>query len=225
MVAWSEGGFKLVWLEVPLDRVELIPAAAATGFTFHHAGEPSAMMVRRLQADAFIPPYATHYIGIGGVVLNARDELLVVVEKYHSTSRPGFYKLPGGALNQGEHLADAAVREVLEETGIRTEFQGLVCLRHWHGYRYGKSDIYFVARLAPVSHEIVHDLHEIAECRWMPVEEYLGHTTVHNFNKSIVRAALSSRGLKSTWIEGHDDPSRREFFMPREFSDRDQGEE
>lgn len=211
---WQEEGNKLVWLEAPITRAELIPAAVNMGFIFHHSTDGYLMMVLRLQPNAFIPPYATHYVGIGGVVLNERRELLVVVERYHRVSRPGFYKLPGGALTQGEHLVDAAIREVYEETGVRTKFEALVCLRHWHGYRYGKSDIYFVARLSPLSEEINLDQTEIEECRWMPVDEYLNHPTVHSFNKAIVRAALDSQGLESMWIEGYDDPKMREFFMP-----------
>jgi hypothetical protein len=62
----------------------------------------------------------------------------------------------------------------------------------------------------------VQDQDEIEECLWMPVEEYLNHDTVHSFNKAIVRAALNSRGLRSTWLEGYDDPKAREFFMPYE---------
>lgn len=214
LVQWKDEGNKLVWLEVPIERSALIPLAVGMGFFFHHSSDNYLMTVLRLQPNAFIPPYATHYVGIGGVVLNARRELLVVVEKYHRMSRPGFYKLPGGALTQGEHLAEAAVREVFEETGVQTKFEALVCLRHWHGYRYGKSDIYFVARLSPLSEEILQDQQEIEECRWMPVDEYLAHETVHNFNKMIVRAALNSHGLESTWLEGYDDPKVREFFMP-----------
>jgi 8-oxo-dGTP pyrophosphatase MutT (NUDIX family) len=218
MEKWMADEFKLVWLEAPLTHAELMPVAVQMGFFPHHATEEYVMLVKRLQANAFIPPYATHYIGIGGVVLNEKQELLVVVEKYHKMSRPNFYKLPGGALQAGEHLADAAIREVYEETGVETKFDGLVCLRHWHGYRYGKSDIYFVARLVPISQEIKQDHEEIAECRWMPVEEYLGHQTVHAFNKTIVRAALQSQGLQTTWIEGYDDPKAREFFMPVEIA-------
>ncbi|MFN8491145.1 MAG: NUDIX domain-containing protein [Caldilineaceae bacterium] len=219
MQQWTEQEFKLVWLETPIQRSELIPIAVGMGFIFHHSTDHYLMLVRRLQANAFIPPYSTHYIGIGGVVLNEKQELLVVVEKYHKVSRPNFYKLPGGALQAGEHLVDAAIREVFEETGVQTKFEGLVCFRHWHGYRYGKSDIYFVARLSPLSEEITQDHDEIEECKWMPVDEYLNHPTVHNFNKQIVRAALHSRGLRPSSIEGYDDPKTREFFMPVELSE------
>ena len=163
---------------------------------------------------AYIPPYASHYIGAGGVVLNDRRELLVVCEKYRRTGRP-YYKLPGGALHAGEHLVEGVVREVREETGVHAQFDALVCFRHWHGYRHGKSDIYFVCRLSPLSEEVNMQAEEIEECRWMPVEEYLGSEFVSVFNKRIVEAALSSPGVAPTEIEGYADPSKYEFFMPK----------
>jgi 8-oxo-dGTP pyrophosphatase MutT (NUDIX family) len=164
--------------------------------------------------NAFIPPYSTHYIGAGGVVLNQSRELLVVSEKYRARRGPA-YKLPGGALHPGEHLADAVIREVLEETGVHTCFEALVCFRHWHGYRYGKSDIYFVCRLRPLSHAISMQVDEIAECLWMPVDAFLTDTGVSTFNQEIVRAALQSPGLLPSRIAGFDDQDKREFFMPR----------
>jgi 8-oxo-dGTP pyrophosphatase MutT (NUDIX family) len=146
---WKSQGYLVVWLQVPIAKSALIPAAVEAGFTFHHSGESYLMMTHRLVEDAFIPPFATHYIGVGGVVLNDESELLVVCERYRRPGQQPFYKLPGGALQPGEHLVDAVMREVLEETGIKTQFEALVCFRHWHGYRYGKSDIYFVCRLRP----------------------------------------------------------------------------
>jgi 8-oxo-dGTP pyrophosphatase MutT (NUDIX family) len=212
---WQAEGFRLVWLDVPIARAALIPVAVAAGFTFHHSNEGDLMMTRRLVEDAFIPPHATHYVGVGGVVLNARRELLVVCEKHRRTSQR-YYKLPGGALHPGEHLVDAVLREVLEETGVRAQFEALVCFRHWHGYRYGKSDIYFVCRLTPLSEDVTMQAEEIEECLWMPVEEYLASDLVSVFNKRIVRAALASPGVTPEWIEGYGDPARYEFFMPRD---------
>jgi 8-oxo-dGTP pyrophosphatase MutT (NUDIX family) len=213
--AWTAEGFRLVWLKVPIARAALVPVAAQAGFVFHHSNEGDVMMTRRLVEDAFVPTHATHYVGVGGVVLNARRELLVVCEKHRRTSQR-YYKLPGGALQPGEHLVEAVLREVLEETGVRAKFESLVCFRHWHGYRYGKSDIYFVCRLAPLSEEVTMQAEEIEECLWMPVDEYLVSDLVSPFNRRIVRAALSSRGVLPEWIEGHTDPARYEFFMPDE---------
>jgi len=210
---WTSAGHRLVWLDVPLARAALIPVAAAAGFFFHHSNESDVMMVRRLVDGAFIPTHATHFIGVGGVVLNERQELLVVCERHRRTSRP-YYKLPGGALQPGEHLIDAVLREVLEETGVQVKFEALVCFRHWHGYRYGKSDIYFVCRLSPLSHDVTMQAEEIEECFWMPVAEYFESDLVSAFNKRIVRAALDSPGVIPEWIDGYADPARYEFFMP-----------
>ena len=219
MSEWGAEGFKVVWLELPIARASLVPVAVEAGFSFHHSGEDYLMMTHGLVADAFVPPFASHYIGAGGVVLNG-DELLVVHEKY---GRPGggrFYKLPGGLLHTGEHLAEGVVREVFEETGVRTRFNALVCLRNLHGYRYGKSDMYLVCRLEPLSYEISAQAEEIEECLWMPLELYFNAENVSPFNKRIVRAALESPGLAPARIEGYEDPRKHEVFMPGESTER-----
>lgn len=205
---------KVIWLEIPTEQVQLIPTAFEKGFKFHHAETSYAMLTLEVEAGAFIPPYATHYVGVGGVVLNDEKELLVVSEKYRLGGRGPSYKLPGGALLPGEHLEEAAVREVEEETGVHTEFESLVCFRHWHGYRYGKSDIYFVSRLKPLSNQITIQEEEIAECLWMPVADFLGSDSIHVFNKTIVTAALTSPGVSPINIDGYEPAERFEFFMP-----------
>lgn len=212
---WIAEGFRLIWLDLPIARAALVPIAVAEGFFYHHADEDEIVLVKRLVPDAFVPTHATHYVGVGGVVINDRNELLVVCERHRRTQQR-YYKLPGGALQPGEHLVDAVIREVVEETGVQARFERLVCFRHWHGYRYGKSDIYFVCRLSPLSQDISKQDAEIEECLWMPVEDYLSHELVSPFNKRIVRAALSPTGVMPEWIDGHTDPARYEFFMPDE---------
>lgn len=231
LAAWIEQGRRVAWLEIPIALSRLIPVAVEAGFTFHHSGDTETnsaetgganvgggylMLTLCLQPDAFVPPYASHYIGAGGVVINEHQELLVVWEKAHRRDGRRYYKLPGGALLKGEHLVDGVIREVREETGILTRFESLVCFRHWHGYRFGKSDIYFVCRLSPLNHEIAIQAEEIEESLWMPVQHYLSSDDVGIFNKHIVQAALDSRcPLIPTWIEGyHSELDRREIFMP-----------
>ena len=213
--AWRGEGYRLAWVEIPLPRAALVPVAAEAGFTYHHCGETYVMMTLRLEDAAFIPPHASHYIGAGGVVLTEDLELLVVSEKYQRRHPgPPRYKLPGGALHEGEHLAEGVVREVLEETGVHARFDALVCFRHWHGYRYGKSDIYFVCRLSPLSKKITIQEEEIAECLWMPVEAYLEAEGVSPFNKRVVQTAMRSAGIAPCEVEGYAEPERYEFFMP-----------
>ena len=213
---WADRGFQVVWLEIPIAKSHLISVATDAGFSYHHCGEDYLMLTHRLVDGAYIPPYATHYVGVGGAVLNDKRQLLVVLEKIDCTRRPYYYKLPGGALRPGEHLVDGVVREIREETGIDTRFESLVCFRHWHGYRYGKSDIYFVCRLSPLTQQITAQEREIEESLWMPVERFLTSEHVGVFNKRIVQAALEVKcGLVPGWIEGYQvDPGIREIFMP-----------
>lgn len=211
---WTQRGHPLIWLEIPIHRAALVAEATAQGFTFHHTTEAALTLTYRIHPNALIPTYATHYIGAGGVVINAQRELLVVSERHRRDPSRPHWKLPGGALHPGEHLAEAVAREVLEETGVQAQFQALICFRHWHGYRWGKSDIYFVCRLTPISEEIVIQLDEIEQARWMPTDQYLADEHVSIFNKKIVRAALETPGIPTTWVEGYADPSRYEFFLP-----------
>jgi ADP-ribose pyrophosphatase YjhB (NUDIX family) len=54
-------------------------------------------------------------VGLGALILKGDRVLLV------QRGRPplkGYWSLPGGLLETGEHLADAICREVLEETGL-----------------------------------------------------------------------------------------------------------
>ena len=210
---WKENGRRVIWLDLDREHAALVPAAVEAGFEYHHTDTDSVTMTVRLVEAAHVPPYATHYVGVGGVVLKDPETLLVVSERFRR-GRPVYYKLPGGALLPGEHIKDAIIREVREETGIETEFVSLACFRHWHGYRYGKSDIYFVCRLNAVTTEISRQIDEIDECMWMPVNEYLHHPLVHAFNRRVVRAVFESTGMAPNVIEGYGTPETHELFMP-----------
>lgn len=201
---------KLIWLFISTGDSELVPAAAKAGFFYHHADTAGIQMLFKIRSDAFVPNYATHYIGVGGVLLDEANNLLVVQEKHHKKKH---YKLPGGAVEPEEHLAKAAVREVFEETGIRSQFLSLNGFRHWHGYRYGKSDIYFICRLQPLDFRITPDENEIAEARWMPLEHYLNDPTTLSFNRKVVETTLNTSGLTLAEIEGYGSPETHEMLF------------
>ncbi len=93
----------------------------------------------------------------------------------------------------GEHLIDGVVREVLEETGVQAAFEALVCFRHWHGYRWNKSDIYFICRLSALSEEITAQANEIEEAKWMPVDEYLAS----EYRQPVQQTRRASRRCKA----------------------------
>lgn len=213
---WQAEAYRFAWLHFPVEKAHLVGLAAAQGFAYHHIEGSTLTMLKRLVPNAEGPPNASHYVGVGGIVINGRNELLTIREKYHD-GRPAFYKFPGGFVYPGEHLAAAAVREVWEETDIQTEFHGVVGFRHWHINRFGKSDLYFVCRLTPLSETIQRQVSEIAESIWMPVEQFLLHKEVSAFNRNFLELALKGVGLETAEFENYPGAERRdkiELLLP-----------
>ena len=59
-----------------------------------------------------------------GVVCLKGDEVLLI--RRGTPPRQGEWSLPGGRIEPGERLADAALRELREETDVEAELIGLI---------------------------------------------------------------------------------------------------
>ncbi len=62
-------------------------------------------------------------IGVGAVVFRGADVLLI---RRGKAPFMGQWSIPGGGLDEGERLEDAARREVMEETGVEIRLLGLI---------------------------------------------------------------------------------------------------
>ncbi len=211
---WTAEGLLLVWIKIARSQAAHIPVAIKQGFRFHHSQPEYVLLTRPLVDNPLIPPYATHYIGVGGVVVDDHDNLLVVSETYRQDLTRPFWKLPGGLLDPGEHLVHGVQREIWEETAIETAFEHLVGMWHGHEFFFGKSGIYVVFRLRPLTRAITKDDREIEECRWMPLTEYMAHPDVSDFNRAIVKAGIQVPALRVTAMNGYPRPEKHEFFFP-----------
>ena len=78
-------------------------------------------------------------------------------------------------MDPGETIKKAAEREVMEETGIKTEFQGILGLREMLDFRYSASDLYIVCMMhceMSSSQEInIIDKREVIEAKWIPLSD------------------------------------------------------
>jgi ADP-ribose pyrophosphatase YjhB (NUDIX family) len=136
--AWRASGYRGIWLSIPVGHTELMPAAIDAGFALHHTEPDRIVLNAWLSPDEnLMPGYTTHTAGIGAVVMNERREILALQEATGPASQSGgaveFWKYPTGLVNAGEGAAEAAVREVFEETGVDAEVVSLVAIREGHG--------------------------------------------------------------------------------------------
>lgn len=182
LAQWKESGYRGVWVKVWSKHASLVPICIKVGFDFHHT-QPGYVMLCQWLLDKepnSLPEYANHYIGVAGFVVNDKNQLLVIQEKFKSSEH---WKLPGGHADKGENIYETAVRETYEETGIKCEFDSLLAFRHQHNYRYACSDLYFICVLHPLSEEIRSCPREISKCQWMDLDEYINNPHVSDANK------------------------------------------
>lgn len=64
---------------------------------------------------------------VGAFIFNPHGDLLLVT----SPKWPGFYTVPGGHVELGEHLTDALVREAYEETGLQVYAPEFICFQEY----------------------------------------------------------------------------------------------
>ncbi|MBR9675756.1 NUDIX hydrolase [Candidatus Woesearchaeota archaeon] len=98
------------------------------------------------------------------------DEILLL--KREKPPYKGYWCLPGGKVEFGEHLSDAAKREILEETGITCEFlelNGIYTEVMWENNEKIATFILFMTTLKPT--HLNHVQSEEGELKWYKLEE------------------------------------------------------
>lgn len=155
------------------------------------------MMLWLAPGESKVPTFATHHVGVGAVVKSGNDVLVV---KEHPPMNK-FWKFPGGYANLGEHFGETAVREVMEETGVKSEFSHVLSLRHSHEEQFGRSNIYVVCVLNALSKEILLDT-EIEAAEWMPLETFRDNVSHSPMTSLITDLAIQeNEGLKEVQMQ------------------------
>nr|XP_056711483.1 nucleoside diphosphate-linked moiety X motif 6 [Euleptes europaea] len=188
---WKAEGHKAIWLHVPILQSRFIAAAAEQGFTFHHAESDSATLTLWLgEGLSKLPHYATHQLGVAGAVLDVNSGKVLVVQDRNKTTN--VWKFPGGLSEPGEDIGNTAIREVFEETGIKSEFKSLLSIRqqHRHPGAFGKSDMYIICRLKPCSFNINFCQQECLRCEWIDLAELAKTKNTTPITSNVARLLL-----------------------------------
>ena len=87
----------------------------------------------------------------------------------------GFLGLPGGKVEKNEHLSEAATREILEESGIESEFKNLLGFVSEHLVENGnvlQHFLLYICELDPKTTEILNDSE--GKLDWFSLDELQG---------------------------------------------------
>lgn len=145
------------------------------------------------------------WLGVASIVENEQGEWLVVKKAYSGLK--GRWSLPAGFVQEGETVTAAAVREVMEETGIACEVAGLI------GFRTGVlmndvSDNMAIFYCKPLTSSLVTVVQEgeILEACWIHPEKL-----VTDELSSVMLAEMAKYGVGPI-LQRHDHINPGEIF-------------
>lgn len=131
--------------------------------------------------------YRSSMPAVGAVIVEGGRALVTIRAREPEKGR---LDLPGGFLEVGEHPADGLVREIKEELGVEAEVVGDSVLQATHTY--GENGDWVLAmgfRVRLLGDEIS-PADDVAEVRWVSLEELDGLDFAWAHDRALVRAAL-----------------------------------
>ncbi len=111
-----------------------------------------------------------YHLAVTVTVVNSQGEVLCTLRSMEKSVYPGVWENPGGGALSGETSLSAAVRELLEETGMSALPEELVFLsrRKAEGFF---MDVYGLVRDVPAE-ELILQPHEVDGAKWVPIDEW-----------------------------------------------------
>lgn len=123
--------------------------------------------------DGFAKEYFVTEVGSRAGLVLADGDRILLVRQYRFLINALAWEIPGGRIDDGETPAEAAVREVLEETGLRCrDLQPLLFFHPGLDTFHNPSHL-FVSRNHERFAAFQPDPREVTECVWIPLEECL----------------------------------------------------
>ncbi len=136
----------------------------------------------------------------GGVVHRTESDRLEIV--LVQRRQPPLWALPKGTPNSGETLAETAVRETSEETGLRVEIEEPISAISYffvhRRTRFHKTVHFFL--MHPVGGRLEDHDHEFDEVGWFQIDQALELMT-HATERAVVQRAAELLAARSAVVE------------------------
>lgn len=81
---WESDDKKAIWLELKQNQFDFVSHACRLGFNVHHAQKDYIMLTKWIDKKeaAKTPDFSSHYISCGGVVINQKNEVMLIKEQF-----------------------------------------------------------------------------------------------------------------------------------------------
>jgi 8-oxo-dGTP diphosphatase len=135
----------------------------------------------------------TPYLTVDAVIIKNSKILLV---KRKKEAFIGYWALPGGFVNVGERAIDAAVREAMEETGLKVKAEKTIGVYDdpKRDPRFHTASVAFLCRIK--GGNLKPHLEEVSETKFFSIPE-IRKLKIAFDHRKIIKDALKMRGRKS----------------------------
>jgi len=138
-------------------------------------------------------------VGVGAIIID-RDRVVLV--KRGNPPLAGEWSIPGGMLELGETLRQAAVREALEETGLTVEVGALLGVYDRILRDADERTLYHYVLIDFLCRRIVGEPHaagDAAEARWFAREE-VGELSLAEDTSDVIKLGFEQSGKDSDLV-------------------------
>jgi len=225
LAAWRKDGKRGIWIHLPTASAHFVPICTEAGFDFHSAERGKAILTQWLDSStpSRLPLGPTHQIGVGCLVLNKENKMLVVKEQTGPAAKVKLWKIPTGLLDPGEDIPAAAERELKEETGLDGTLHRILCARHASSRGGRAIDLYHVCLMKLAESEdppkIVKQDSEIAAVQWMDISDYCAQehwqkSPLYQELNEAMQNAIESGGFEAKRLPTGYYPGTQTIYVP-----------
>ncbi|MEM4316172.1 MAG: NUDIX domain-containing protein [Nitrososphaerota archaeon] len=150
-----------------------------------------------------------------GALIVARDGQILLVR---SPKWFGRYSIPGGHVEAGESIMEAAAREVFEEVGLRVRPAQLIMIQEVISprgfYELGRHFIFFDVLCMAYSKNVRIDGEEVTDHLWVKPKDAL-RLNLETYTRKLLSRYLSGAGKTPLWLSLASSSRRRRLGPTR----------